>query len=148
MIGLLPFYTKTPNDKILLRLAGIAPAQARRCRIHALRHTFATRSLEQCSTRRDAPEDVRAFQLHLTSSGAGISTISTTISALRFFFKVTLDRPDLGRHLSTIHRPRKAPVVLSPDEVARFLGGVTGHQIQGGVQCRLWRGTARLRVPH
>jgi Putative transposase len=26
---------------------------------------------------------------------------------LRFFFKVTLDRSDLGRHLSTIHRPRK-----------------------------------------
>ena len=38
----------------VLRLAGIAAAQARRCRIHALRHTFATRSLEQCSTRRDA----------------------------------------------------------------------------------------------
>ena len=38
----------------VLRLAGIAAAGARRCRIHALRHTFATRSLEQCSTRRDA----------------------------------------------------------------------------------------------
>lgn len=38
----------------VLRLAGIAAAQARRCRIHALRHTFATRSLEQCSMRRDA----------------------------------------------------------------------------------------------
>jgi integrase/recombinase XerD len=72
------------------------------------------------------PEDVRAFQLHLTSSGAGVSTISTTISALRFFFKVTLDRSDVGRHLSTIHRPRKAPVVLSPDEVARFLEAAPG----------------------
>src|SRR5262249_46516371 len=66
------------------------------------------------------------FQLHLTSSGAGVSTISTTISALRFFFKVTLDRSDLGRHLSTIHRPRKAPVVLSPDEMARFLEAAPG----------------------
>jgi integrase/recombinase XerD len=38
----------------VLRLAGIAVPQARRCRIHDLRHTFATRSLEQCCTRRDA----------------------------------------------------------------------------------------------
>jgi integrase/recombinase XerD len=72
------------------------------------------------------PEDVRGFQLHLTSSGAGVPKINTTISALRFFFRVTLDRPDLGRHLSTIHEPRKVPVVLSPDEVARFLEAAPG----------------------
>jgi integrase/recombinase XerD len=65
------------------------------------------------------PEDVRGFQLHLTSSGAGIPKISTTISALRFFFNVTLDRPDLSRHLSAIRKPRKVPVILSPDEVAQ-----------------------------
>ena len=71
-------------------------------------------------------EDVRGFQLHLASSGAGVPKINTTISALRFFFKVTLDRPDLSRHLSTIHEPRKVPVVLSPDEVARFLEAAPG----------------------
>jgi integrase len=36
------------------RLAGIAPARTRPPRIHDLRHTFATRALEQCSTRREA----------------------------------------------------------------------------------------------
>jgi integrase/recombinase XerD len=72
------------------------------------------------------PEDVRSFQLHLASSGAGVPKINGTISALRFFFTVTLDRPDLSRHLSTVHRPRKVPVVLSPDEVARFLEGAPG----------------------
>jgi integrase/recombinase XerD len=36
------------------QLAGIAPARERLCRIHDLRHTFATRSLEACATRRDA----------------------------------------------------------------------------------------------
>ncbi len=35
------------------RLAGIAPSRARPPRIHDLRHTFATRALEQCSTRRE-----------------------------------------------------------------------------------------------
>ena len=38
----------------VLRFAGIASAGARPCRIHDLRHTFATRALEQCSTRREA----------------------------------------------------------------------------------------------
>ncbi|MBV8334092.1 MAG: tyrosine-type recombinase/integrase [Alphaproteobacteria bacterium] len=36
------------------RLAGIAPARTRPPRIHDLRHTFATRALAQCPTRREA----------------------------------------------------------------------------------------------
>ena len=36
------------------RLAGLAPSRSRPPRIHDLRHTFATRALEQCSTRREA----------------------------------------------------------------------------------------------
>jgi integrase len=38
----------------VLRLANIAPPRARPPRIHDVRHTFATRALEQCSTRREA----------------------------------------------------------------------------------------------
>jgi len=66
-------------------------------------------------------EDVRRFRLHLSSSGAGTPKINATVSALRFFFKVTLDRPDLTKHLSFMHEPRKVPVILSAEEVARFL---------------------------
>jgi site-specific recombinase XerD len=66
-------------------------------------------------------EDVRGFRLHLASSGAGAPKINATVSALRFFFNVTLDRPDLAKHLAFMHEPRKVPVVLSPEEVARFL---------------------------
>src|SRR5215831_16115376 len=71
-------------------------------------------------------EDIRRFRLHLTASGAGTPKINATVAALRFFFKVTLDRPDLTKHLSFIHEPRKPPVVLSPDEVARFLEAAPG----------------------
>jgi len=39
---------------------------------------------------------------------------------------VTLDRHDLVKHLSFIHEPRKVPVVLSPEEVARFLEAAPG----------------------
>src|SRR5499425_2263625 len=71
-------------------------------------------------------EDVRRFRLHLTASGAGTPKINATVAALRFFFKATLDRPDLTKHLSFIHEPRKVPVVLSPEEVARFLEAAPG----------------------
>lgn len=37
----------------ILKLANIAPGRVRRPRIHDLRHSFATRVLEQCGTRRD-----------------------------------------------------------------------------------------------
>src|SRR5438552_3644702 len=60
-------------------------------------------------------EDVRGFRLHLASSGAGAPKINATVSALRFFFNVTLDRPDLAKHLAFMHEPRKVPVVLSPE---------------------------------
>jgi site-specific recombinase XerD len=71
-------------------------------------------------------EDVRRFRLHLTASGGGTPKINATVAALRFFFKATLDRPDLTKHLSFIHEPRKVPVVLSPEEVARFLEAAPG----------------------
>src|SRR5262249_6919008 len=77
-------------------------------------------SLRRSPDRAEA-EDIRRFRLHLPASGAGTPKINATVAALRFFFKVTLDRPDLTKHLSFIHEPRKPPVVLSPDEVARFL---------------------------
>jgi integrase/recombinase XerD len=66
-------------------------------------------------------EDVRGFRLRLASNGAGTPKINATVSALRFFFNVTLDRPDLAKHLSFMREPRKVPVVLSSEEVARFL---------------------------
>ena len=42
-------------------------------------------------------EDVRRYQLHLTSNGAHTPKINSTASALRFFFNVTIDRADLAR---------------------------------------------------
>ena len=66
-------------------------------------------------------EDLRRFQLHMAKQQIGAPTINSAIAALRFFFIVTLDRPDLVRPLRTVTEPRKAPVVLSQEEVARLL---------------------------
>jgi integrase/recombinase XerD len=71
-------------------------------------------------------EDVRRFQLHLATQQTGAPTINSAIAALRFFFNVTLERPDLARHLTTVHKPRKAPVVLNQEEVVRLLEAAPG----------------------
>ena len=53
-------------------------------------------------------------------------TINAAIAALRFFFTVTLERPDLVRPLRLVTEPRRTPVVLSPEEVARLLEAAPG----------------------
>ena len=71
-------------------------------------------------------EDVRSYLLHLASSGMGAGTVNGTGSALRFLFDITLDRPDIVRHLPVAREPRKAPVILSPEEVSRMLEAAPG----------------------
>ena len=58
-------------------------------------------------------EDLRLFQLHQTRIGMQPPSINSSVSALRFFFTVTLDRPDLSRRLTVVPQPRRIPAVLS-----------------------------------
>ena len=71
-------------------------------------------------------EDMRLYQLHLTKNGVRPPTINSAISALRFFFSVTIDRPDVTKPLTFVGEPRKIPVVLNPEEVARLLEAAPG----------------------
>jgi integrase/recombinase XerD len=71
-------------------------------------------------------EDLRRFQLHMAKQQIGAATINAAIAALRFFFIVTLERPDLVRPLRIVTEPRKAPIVLSQEEVARLLEAAPG----------------------
>jgi hypothetical protein len=48
------------------------------------------------------------------------------VTVLRFFFKVTLDRPETTRHLVFVYEPRKLPRVLAPEEVLRLLEAAPG----------------------
>ena len=66
-------------------------------------------------------DDVRRFQVEQRDAGLPAPTMNSIVAALRFFFTHTLDRPDLARKLFRVTYPRKLPVVLSPDEVARLL---------------------------
>ena len=71
-------------------------------------------------------EDVRLYQLHLAKQHFGAPTINVAVVALRFFFNVTLERPELARYLTSVHKPRKAPVVLNQEEIARLLEAAPG----------------------
>ena len=78
-----------------------------------VRHVRSFAALLRRSPDTATSEDVRLFQVHLSQQEIGASTVNAAIAALVFFFNVTIDRPDLVRHLKTVHEPRKAPVVLS-----------------------------------
>src|SRR5215218_9143048 len=69
-------------------------------------------------------EDVRDYQLHLVARGLKATSICQIMSALRFFYAVTLGRSE---EAARIPLPRKAdplPAILSREEVARLLASV------------------------
>jgi site-specific recombinase XerD len=82
---------------------------------------FLGRSPDQASA-----EDLRHYQLHLASSGVTVPSQNATVTALRFFFTVTLARGEVTDRMPFVREPRKLPVVLSPEEVARFLQAAPG----------------------
>jgi len=69
-------------------------------------------------------QELRNFQLHLVDSGTSPITLNTTITGLKFFFEVTLDRPELMSKMKPVSVPRTLPAVLSREEVAALLAAV------------------------
>jgi integrase/recombinase XerD len=71
-------------------------------------------------------EDLRRFQLHQSQTGVRPPSINSAVAALRFFFTVTLDRPDLARRLTVVREPRRLPAVLSVEEVTLLFEAAPG----------------------
>jgi integrase/recombinase XerD len=71
-------------------------------------------------------DHLRAFQLHLIDQHVSWSLFNQVVCALRFFYAHVLGRPDFVPFLPFGKKPRRLPVVLSPDEVRRFLNAVNG----------------------
>jgi len=78
-------------------------------------------------------DDIRRYQLHLASSDLGVPSVNAAMTALRFFFKVTLRRSDVVEDVVFIREPRRLPVVLSPEEVARLLAAAPGLKYQAAL---------------
>ncbi len=91
-------------------------------------------------------EDLRAFQLHLTTSGANPPVINSTVTALRFFFKTTLDKPETTRHLVFVHEPRKLPRVLPPEDVLRLLEAAPNPKSKAALSVAYGAGLRAMEV--
>ena len=89
-------------------------------------------------------EELRLFQLHQTQSGLQPPSINSAVSALRFFFTVTLDRPDLARRLTVVPYPRRIPTVLSVEEVTLLLQAASAPKYKAAFATALRRRAARL----
>ena len=71
------------------------------------------------------PEQVRAYQVHLIEERKlAAGSLSVVAAALRFLYKITLRRPWNDDDIPMPKRPLKLPIVLSPEEVVRFLAFV------------------------
>ncbi len=71
-------------------------------------------------------EDVRTYQLHLVQCGLAPASINGAMVALRFFFRVTLKRPEAIDYIPIVRQPQRLPVVLTQPEVARLLEAAPG----------------------
>ena len=89
---------------------------------------FLGHSPDQAST-----DDIRRYQLHLASSDLGVPSVNAAMTALRFFFKVTLRRSDVVEDVVFIREPRRLPVVLSPEAVARLIAAAPGLKYQAAL---------------
>jgi integrase/recombinase XerD len=69
-------------------------------------------------------EQVRAYQLHLIGLKRSWTHINQVTCALRFFYAVTLGRKEAVENIISAREPIKQPLVLSAEEVARFLEAV------------------------
>ncbi len=93
-------------------------------------------------------EDLRRFQLHLAQQQISPGSINAAVAALRFFFTVTLERPDLVRPLTIVNKPRKAPIVLSQEEVALLLEAAPGLKYKAALSVAYGAGLRVSEVAH
>lgn len=78
------------------------------------------------SPERLGPEDIRAYQLYLVhDTQVSWSRFNQSVCALRFLYRVTLGKDWAITHLPCPRKEHTLPVVLSPSEVAQFLGALT-----------------------
>jgi len=95
-----------------------------------------------------SPEDLRAFQLHLVETDLSPITINATITGLKFFFGVSLERPSALKRMSRVRTPQKLPRVLSVDEVARLLAGSSNPKHRAALAVAYGAGLRASEVVH
>src|SRR5689334_20874524 len=72
------------------------------------------------------PDDIRTYQIHLSQDRQlSASSMLVAVAAIRFLYKVTLKREwRIDDVVPTCRKPQRLPIVLSRDEVVRFLDSI------------------------
>tara|TARA_R110001592_G_scaffold283612_1_gene551557 strand:- start:566 stop:1456 length:891 start_codon:yes stop_codon:yes gene_type:complete len=91
-------------------------------------------------------EDLRLFQLYLVESGSSRPTINISISALKFFFNITLNHKSVTEKLSTVPQPRKLPIVLSADEIALIIRSASSYKYKAMLSVAYGAGLRAMEV--
>ena len=104
--------------------------------------------IDDMSVRKFTPDTQREYirAVKLTQDGVQPPTMNATVTALRFFFKVTVDKPETARHLVFVYEPRKLPRILSPEEVARLLESAPGPKHQASLSVAYGAGLRAMEV--
>ena len=66
-------------------------------------------------------------------AGTGPVTINATITGLKFFFDITLGRPEVMAKMQHVRVPHKLPVILSPEEVGRLIAAAPNLKHQAAM---------------
>jgi integrase len=75
------------------------------------------------------PEDIRAYQLHLINDRhLAPTSVAGAVAALRFLYQTTLKQDWAVDAIASPKRGDRLPVVLSPEEVVRFLSSDVADQ--------------------
>lgn len=105
-----------------MRIRGMGE-KAQKAHIRAIKDfaTYLRRSPDTAT-----PEELRAYQLHMTNNGVSPWTFNVRISSLRFFFGITCAREEMKRYMQFQRKPHRLPVVLSVEEVVDLMAAVPG----------------------
>lgn len=123
-----------------LELAGYAPAT----RTRYITSISDLAAFHQRNPAELTQEELRQWVDHLTAPGKlGPQRVRMHFAALKFLYKKTLGRPSMVSFLSPPRDPKRLPVVLSTEEVARVLQAVV--QLKYRVFCATLYATG-LRV--
>jgi integrase/recombinase XerD len=103
-----------------MQLRNLSPV-TQRCYVYAVAQ-FA-RHFNQSPDRLGLAE-IRAYQLHLTTTGISWAGFNVAVCALRFFYGIILGRTAMVDRIPYARKPRRLPVILSADELVRFFSAV------------------------
>src|SRR3954465_12212624 len=104
-----------------MRVRNLSPV-TQRCYVHAVAK-FAQHFNR--SPDRLGLAEIRAYQIHLITTGISWAGFNVAVCALRFFYGVTLGRTAMVERIPYARKRRQLPVTLSADAVARFFAAVS-----------------------